>query len=92
MVEAAGVEPASYKDFPKESTCLGRGSILVPGLVASTRCRGSDPMLKSRHAAHRHGVVTSLIRTPQTFIRHPGRDVALSGESEIVIRSYFFDR
>lgn len=53
---------------------------------------GKRPAVESRHAARRHGVVTSPMRAPLSSIGRPGRDVALSGECEIVIRSYFFDR
>ena len=67
-------------------------SSLNPPLGGAPTLRGSNPLLESRYAARRHGVATSLMRTPPSLIRHPGEDVALSGESEVVIRSYFFDR
>ena len=94
MMEAAGVEPASYKDVPKASTCLGRDSVLVFRVGGAHTHRKKQPSVRSRQSARWHGFMTSLFRTPPSLNRHPGEDVAgLSSEGEfLIVRSYFFDR
>ena len=94
MVEAPGVEPGSYKDVPKASTCLGRDSVLVFRVGGAHTHRKKQPSVRSRQSARWHGFMTSLFRTPPSLNRHPGEDVAgLSSEGEfLIVRSYFFDR
>ena len=91
MVEAPGVEPGSYKDVPKASTCLGRDSVLVFRVGGAHTHRKKQPSVRSRQSARWHGFMTSLFRTPSSLNRHPGEDVAeLKQRGRILDRSQLF--
>ena len=93
MVETAGVEPASWVNFLQASTCLVRNLILVHGIGGGRTPPQKQHSVSSCSQARVHDPWTSLMRSPLSYIRRQGKDVAGSSrDSEFVVRSYFFDR